>query len=157
MEPPKGPAPVARKAEPAAEKRPEELKPVEVKPPSFYEDRDAGFFGDVDYPGIGVIVESKHDKNFLTTYDIVYLAFKTSEPITIGDKFTVFRPYPLVRNPMTGKKTGRKYRIGANLQIIDQYGDFYTGKIIEAFYPVQKGDRLMPYLKDKMDVEEGKN
>ena len=156
MEPPKEPTPVARKAEPA--KQPEqELKPVEVKPPSFYDVRDAGFFGDVDYPGIGVIIESKHEKNLLATDDIVFIAFKTSEPVMIGDKFTVFKPYPVVRNPMTGKKAGRKYRISANLQIIDQYGDYYTGKIIEAFYAVQRGDRLMPYLKEKMEVVEGKN
>jgi hypothetical protein len=151
MEPPKGPAPVARKAEPA--EKPEEMKPVEVKPPSFYEVRDAGFFGDVDYPGIGVIIDAKHEKNLLATDDIVYVAFKTSEPIKIGDKFTVFMPYPLVRNPLTMKKAGRKYRILANLQIIDQYGDFYTGKIIEAFFPCQRGARLMPYLKERMDVE----
>jgi hypothetical protein len=162
MEPPKEPTPVARKAEPAKppeeELKPVELKPVEVKPPSFYDVRDAGFFGDVDYPGIGVIIESKHDKNLLATDDIVYLAFKTSEPIKIGDKFTIFKPYPVVRNPVTGKKAGRKYRISANLQIIDQYGDYYTGKIIEAFYPSQRGDRVMPYLRERMDVrEEGKN
>ena len=133
------------------------MKPVEVKPPYYPDTKYAGFISDVDYPGIGVILESREGKNYLATNDVVHLAFKTSEPIRIGDKFTIFRPYELMRNPMTGKKVGRKYNVYGNLLIIDQYGDFYTGKIIEAIYGIRKGDRLMPYLKEKMEGEEGKN
>jgi hypothetical protein len=159
MEPPKDMAPVARKIEPPPVKMPEvqEVKPVEVKPPYFPDTRYAGFFSDVDYPGIGVILESREGKNYLSTYDIVHLAFKTSEPVRIGDKFTVFRPYELLRDPVTGKKIGRKYNVYGNVQIIDQYGDFYTGKILEAIHGIRRGDRLMPYMKEKMEGEEAKN
>jgi hypothetical protein len=41
-----------------------------------------------------------------------------------------------------------------NLQIIDQYGNFYTAKIIEAFDAIWRGDMIQPYLKEKMEIEE---
>jgi nucleoid-associated protein YgaU len=152
-EPPKTEQPKEAAPAKAPEKKAElpEAKPVEVKPPYFPDVRTAGFFGDVDYPGIGVVIESREGKTLLATDDVIYLSFKTSEPVKIGNKYTIFRPSDILRDPLTNKKLGRKYVVEGNVQIIDQYGDFYTGKITEAFYDVQRGDRLMPYLKEKME------
>lgn len=141
---------------PPIEKKPEvvaEVKPIEEKPPFFPETRSAGFFSDLDYRGIGIIVDNKDEKILLSENDIVYLAFKTREPIFIGNKYTLFRPSEFVVNPITGKKVGRKYSITGNVQIIDQYGNFYTAKIIEAFQEIYNGDLIQPYLKEKMEVE----
>lgn len=155
LEPPKEaaiqPAPVAKKIEPSAEKPAVPEIPPEVKPIYFPDVHSAGFFGDIDYKGVGIILDNKTGQSLLSKDDIVYLGFRTSEPIRIGDKFTIFRPGDLVRNPDTYKKVGRKYVIFGNVQIIDQYGDFYTGKIIEAFFGIRTGDRLMPYLKERME------
>jgi hypothetical protein len=159
-EPPKEAVSGAKKVQPAPEVQlqVEEVKPVEVKPPYYPDTRFAGFVGDVDYPGIGVILANREGKGFVATDDIVYLAFNTSQPIRIGDKFTVFRPQPeIIRDPLTGKKVGRKYNVFGNVQIVDQYGDFYTGKITDAFFGMRKGDRLMPYLKYKMEGSEEKD
>jgi hypothetical protein len=81
--------------------------------------------------------------------DIVYLAFKKSGPVIIGNKYTVFRAAEIARHPVTKQKIGTKYVITGNVQIIDQQGNFYTGKIVEAFDAIQKGDMLRPYMKDK--------
>ena len=85
-----------KKAEaPPIEKKPEvvaEVKPIEEKPPFFPEVRSAGFFSDIDYRGIGIIVDNKDGKILLSESDIVYLAFKTREPVLIGNKYTLFRP-----------------------------------------------------------------
>jgi len=110
----------------------------------------------VDYHGIGVILDNREGKNAMSEGDIVYLAFKTSEPITIGNKYTIIRASDIIKDPVTGKKIGRKYNITGNLQIIDQYRNFYTAKIIESFDVVWKGDMIHHYIKEKMEIEERK-
>jgi hypothetical protein len=130
------------------------VKPVEEKPPVFPEIRSAGFISDIGYRGIGIILEGKEDKTLMAEGDIVYLAFKTSEPILIGNKYTVFRSSGEIRHPVTQKKVGIRYNIIGNVQIIDHYGNFFTAKIIEAFDGILRGDMIQPYSKEKMEVEE---
>jgi len=140
---------------PPEEKKPEvvvEVKPIpEEKPLYFPEVRSAGYLSDIEYRGIGIILEDKEGKNLMSAGDIVYLAFKTSESISIGNKYTVFRVSEELRHPVTGKKVFRKYNITGNVQIIDQHNNFYTAKIIESFDALQKGDLIQPYSKEKME------
>ncbi len=157
-EKPKEVVEVKKPEPPVVEKKPEVVteKPVMEKPPVFPEVRSAGFISDIDYKGIGIILDSKEGKTLMAEGDIVYLAFKSKEPILIGNKYTTFRASEIVRHPVTDKKVGRRYNITGNIQIIDQYGNFYTAKVIEAFDAVWKGDLIRPYLKEKMEIEERK-
>lgn len=137
-----------------AEVKPVEVKPVEVraveeKPPAFPDVRSAGFISDIELRGVGIILDNREGKNLMAEGDIVYLAFKKSGPVIIGNKYTVFRAAEIARHPVTKQKIGTKYVITGNVQIIDQQGNFYTGKIVEAFDAIQKGDMLRPYMKDK--------
>jgi len=146
---------------PPVEKKPEvvaEVKPVktEGKPGTFPEIRDAGFMSDMEYRGIGIVLESKEGKNIMSAGDIVYLAFKTSEFILIGNKYTIFRVSGEIKHPVTDKKIGRKYNIIGNIQIIDQRGNFFTAKVIETFDAIMKGDYVQPYSKEKMEGVIGK-
>ena len=134
----------------------EKPKATEEKPTVFPELRSAGFFSDVDYRGIGIIVESKEGKTLMAEGDIAYLDFTTSEPVSIGNKYTVFRASELVTHPVTGKKIGRRYNIMGNIQIIDRYGRFYIAKVIEVFDGISKGDSIRPYFRERMEVEQGK-
>ena len=130
-----------------------ESKPakVEERPPYFPEARDAGFLSDVPYRGIGIILEGKEGKNLMSTGDVVYLAFKTSEPILIGNKYTVLHAGREIRHPVTDKIIARKYTVMGNLQIIDYHGNFFAARIIESFYPIEVGDLIQPYSKEKME------
>jgi hypothetical protein len=154
--------PEVKKVEPPpVEKKPEAVaavKPVKVeeKPVTFPEIRDAGFISDIDYRGIGIVLESKEGKNIMSAGDIVYLAFKTSESILIGNKYTIFRVSGEIKHPVTDKKIGRKYNIIGNIQIIDQRGNFFTAKVIETFDAIMKGDYVQPYSKEKMEGVIGK-
>jgi len=149
---------VKKEEPPPIEKKPEvvEAKPAELKPTFFHDVRAAGFLSDIDLQGIGIILDSKEGKNLLSQGDIIYLAFKTSKPIMIGDKYTVFRASEVVRHPVTNQIIGKRYNITGNVQVIDQYGNFFTAKVIEAFDAILKGDMIQPYLKEKMEVEERK-
>jgi LysM repeat protein len=142
-----------------AEVKPAEVKPSEVKPPEvkpteeipavFPEVRTAGFVSDVKLRGIGIILDSREGKNLMSEGDIIYLAFKTSAPIMVGNKYTAIRGREFVRHPVTNQKIGIKYIITGVIQVIDLQGNFYTGKVVEAFDAIEKGDILRPYLKDK--------
>jgi hypothetical protein len=146
---------------PPVEKKPEvvaEVKPIKMegKPGYFPEIRDAGFMSDMEYRGIGIVLESKEGKNIMSTGDIVYLAIKTSESVLIGNKYTIFRVSDEKRHPVTDKKIGRKYNIIGNIQIIDQRGNYFTARIIESFDAVMKGDYVQPYSKERMEGVIGK-
>jgi hypothetical protein len=169
------PAPVEKKPETVAEQKPAppEMKPVpeeeetaweeeeaiaeekpfkaEKKRVYFREVRSAGFMSDIEYRGIGIVLESKEGKNLMSEGDIIYLTFRTSEPISIGDKYTVFRAADEINHPVTEKRIGRKYNIMGNIQLIDQYGSFFTAKIIECFGAIMAGDYIQPYSKEKME------
>ena len=153
-EPPSPPLPkevVVQKLAPPVEAKPE-VKPPEEKPLGWPDIRSAGFVSDIDYRGIGVILDSKEGKNLMSAGDITYLTFNTDEKILLGDKYTIFRVSDdMIRNPQTGKRIGRKYNILGNVQVIDMNGNFYTAKVIESFDAIEKGDRLKPYEKEKME------
>jgi hypothetical protein len=161
------PTPAEKKPETVAVERPapveekpalviEKPAPVEEKPVYFREIRSAGFMSDIEYRGIGIVLESKEGKNLMSAGDIIYLAFKTSEPILIGDKYTVFRAAEEVRHPVTGKRIGRKYNIIGNIKLIDQHSSFFTAKVIETYDAILKGDFIQPYSKEKMEGVAGK-
>lgn len=145
---------------PVVEKKPElpavveEKKPVKEKKLGYPEIRSSGFIAGLDYKGIGTILDSKEGKTLMAEGDVVYLALKTSEPIVIGNKYTVIRASDVIRDPATDKKLGRKYSISGNIQIIDQSGGFYTARVIESFDAIWKGDLVNPYVKEKMEIEE---
>ena len=146
------PAPVEEKPALVVEKP----APVEEKPVYFSEIRSAGFMSDIEYRGIGIVLESREGKGLMSAGDIIYLAFKTSEPILVGDKYTVFRAAEEINHPVTAKRIGRKYNIIGNIQLIDQHSSFFTAKVIECFDAIMRGDFIQPYSKEKMEGVAGK-
>jgi hypothetical protein len=145
------PPPIEKKVEAVAE-----AKPVMRKREVLPEIKSAGFLSDINFRGIGIILDSKEGKNLMSQGDIVYLAFKTSKPIVVGDKYTVFRISEVERYPSGNQNMVRKYNITGNVQIIDQHGNFFTARVIEAFDAILIGDLIQPYVKEKMEAEESK-
>lgn len=147
------PPPIEKKPEVVAEVKPPK---VEEKPLYFPEIRSAGFMSDIEYRGIGIVLEGRDGKNLMAAGDIIYLAFKTSESVLIGNKYTVVHAAREVVHPVTYKRIGRKYNIMGNIQIIDQHGNFFTAKVIESFDAIQIGDFVQPYSKERMEGFVGK-
>lgn len=144
--------PAEKKQEEVAEVKPEvKPAPVDEKPVYFREIRSAGFVSNLEYRGIGIVLESREGKNMMSAGDILYVTLKTAESIAIGNKYTVFRAGEEVRHPITEKRIGRKYNIIGNVQVIDQQGKFFTAKVIESFDAIMRGDFLQPYSKEKME------
>jgi hypothetical protein len=136
------------------EEKPAEVKPTETKAPFIPEARSAGFLNKQDMRGIGIVLDSKEGKVLMAQEDILYLAFKTADPVMIGDRFTVFRASEDVRHPITGQRIGKKIEILGNVKIIDRNENFYTAKVIEIFDAITKGDRIHPYMKERMEDQD---
>jgi hypothetical protein len=147
------PPPVEKKQEEGAEVK---AGPVEAKPRYFREIRSAGFMSNIEYRGIGIVLESRDGKNLMAEGDIIYVTLRTGEPIEIGNKYTIFRAAREIRHPVTDNKVGRKYVIIGNVQLIDQHGDFFTAKVIESFDAILIGDYIQPYSKEKMEGSLGR-
>jgi hypothetical protein len=78
--------------------------------------------------------------------DIVYLAFKTKDPIEIGEQFTIFRISPVIKHPLTGKRLGRKVNILGECKIIGAQDAMYTAHIFKSYRAIERGDRLTHQL-----------
>ena len=139
------PPPEVKRTEVAVEEKPSEGKPL-----VFPEVRYSGFFSDIDFRGIGYVLESREGKNLLSAGDLCYVGFRKRVPVSIGEKFTTFTSNPGVIT--MDIQFGRRYNITGVIQIIDKYGDYYTAKILESFQEITKGDSIMPYNKEKMEV-----
>lgn len=77
--------------------------------------------------------------------DIVYLAFKTRDPIEVGQQFTIFRTSPMIKHPLTGEKLGRKVSILGECQVIGAQDAMYTAHIFKSYRAIHRGDRITHY------------
>jgi hypothetical protein len=134
-------------------------KPPEEKTLAFPEVRLAGFFSDLDFRGMGSVIDSREGKNLMAAGDICYVRFKIKEKIPIGEKFTTFS---ITEDKVARDYTsGKRYNMTGVIQIIDSYGHdkfghFYTAKVLESFQEITRGDSVMPYDKEKMEIGTGK-
>ncbi|MBI5199332.1 MAG: LysM peptidoglycan-binding domain-containing protein [Nitrospirae bacterium] len=89
------------------------------------------------------IVDSPDKKTLLGEMDIVYLTL--SSDMKIGDRFAVLRIVKKVIHPKTGVFMGNLVKILGELIIIDINEQTATGKIIDSFDYITRGDRLESY------------
>ncbi len=146
--------PEIAKKPPVKEKPVEEAPPL-VKPPEVVLKpeailpRDArwpGFLTKEAFPGIGVVVDPKESGRLIMGEgDIVYVAFRTRDPIEIGDRFTIFRTSPIIKNPLTGENLGRKVSILGDCKITSGHGAMFTAQVLKSYSEIVVGDRITPY------------
>jgi hypothetical protein len=153
VKPPEAKPEVARK--PPVEEKPAEGVAPRVTPPEVAlrpeaippgEERWAGFLTKEEFPGIGVVVESRERGRLLMAEgDVIYLAFKTRDPIEVGEQFTIFRLSPVIKHPLTGEKLGRKVSILGECAIIGAHDAMYTAHIFKSYRAIERGDRITHY------------
>ena len=153
LKPPEVKPEIARK--PPVEEKPVEEAAPPVRPPEvalkpeaipLAEERWAGFITKEEFPGIGLVVEPKERGRLLMAEgDIVYLAFKTRNTIEIGERFTIFRTSPVIKNPLTGENLGRKVIILGECKVIGAHDVMYTAQIFKSYRAIQRGDRITHY------------
>lgn len=143
-----------------AEKPPVEEKPVEkvvpgVTPPTVAlrpeveitrDERWPGFLTTEEFRGIGVVVDAHESGRLIMAEgDFIYLAFKTADPIDIGERFTIFRTSRILKHPHTGEKLGRKVSILGDCKIIGGHGALYSAQILKSYQTIERGDGILRY------------
>lgn len=162
-EPRPSPAAVVEVSRPPEPRRVEAVVALEGKPEPAPEQapvqtasrpslRPPGFIGPLDFQGIGIVVDAREGKNLMASGDIVFITFKTANPVSPGDLFTLVRASETVRNPLTGQRLGIRFNYTAVAQIIDQSGKFYSAKIVEDFDAVSRGNLVLPFAREKLEV-----
>ena len=143
-----------------AKKPPVEGKPVEKvvppgKPPEVIlkpevgiprDERWPGFLTREEFPGIGVVVDAHESGRLIMAEgDIIYLAFKTEDPIDIGERFTIFRTSHILKHPHTGENLGRKITILGDCKVIGGQGALYSAQILKSYQTIERGDGIIRY------------
>jgi hypothetical protein len=143
-----------------AERPPVEEKPVEkvvpgVTPPTVAlkhevgitrDERWPGFLTTEEFLGIGVVVDAQESGRIIMAEgDFIYLAFKTADPIDIGERFTIFRTSRILKHPHTGEKLGRKVSILGDCKIIGGHGALYSAQILKSYETIERGDGILRY------------
>lgn len=143
-----------------AMKPPVKEKPVEkvvppVKPPAVAlkpevgiprDERWPGFLTKEEFPGIGVVVDAQEGGRLIMAEgDIIYLAFKSEDPIDIGERFTIFRTSRILKHPHTGESLGRKITILGDCKVLGGQGALYSAQILKSYQTIERGDGIIPY------------
>lgn len=92
----------------------------------------------------GKIFDFKLEKKLAGHGNIVYIKMD-QVGFESGDRFTVLHISDPVKHPLTQKDFGYIHAFKGILEVIKTHKDYYTGKILESFRPIQKGDLLIPY------------
>ncbi|MBW2610141.1 MAG: LysM peptidoglycan-binding domain-containing protein [Deltaproteobacteria bacterium] len=149
-------------------KAPEEKKPpVKIKKP---EPRITGIniddlidvrtIGYLSYGMIkpwGTIFAKESAGIILSEGDIAFVTFDKSKEIKPGDEFSIFKPSPLIKHPLTGKGLGNTFSVHGKLVVEEAVGlyfrdgkphnktNVYRSKVIDAFGPVHVNDPVISY------------
>lgn len=88
----------------------------------------------------GRIVNSTSESIMLMDGVRVYI--EGDEPMRQGERYAVFRAVREIVHPITGESYGRAIEIVGGLEITDTTPEVATGRITEAFRPIQRGDLI---------------
>ena len=112
--------------------------------------RRRGYIEEEKVKSAGVIRGSSHEKILLATYDVIYIDFKSDNPLEPGKRYTIFEPVKEVFHPadkrIRKQPIGRLVSINADVEIRsvkwrnkDKTRGIATGVILRAVNPVERG------------------
>ncbi|HUU02528.1 MAG TPA: LysM peptidoglycan-binding domain-containing protein [Myxococcota bacterium] len=107
--------------------------------------RDA-FVTTDEYDHLGTIVGSREDKEFLSEYDPIYLKFKDPGAAGVKKNYIIIRTVKKIQHPVTGEFRGYYTRVLGAAQIVSIDRDVATAIITTSLLPIQRGDRIAPWL-----------
>ena len=107
--------------------------------------RSSGMISASELSRSGSILDGQSKKVMLSVGDVIYITLK--EPANPGDLYSVFKPKQKIKHPVTKANLGNKIEILGRLEIIAYSDKVATGKIIEAFNVMSRGDLVKPWTK----------
>lgn len=128
-----------------AEQQPEILLEEQERPYYFFSRINSiGFIKKQPVKPSGTLLNEKNNRIMIGTGDLVYLKAEPEEnAFDIGDRFTVYRTLPSVKNK---KQIGTRYYITGVAEVVKKEQDYVKARILKSFRSITPGDKLMPYV-----------
>jgi LysM domain len=121
-----------------------------------------GFVESKELDDAGKIVGSKEERIMLATLDEAYVEYKQQKPLTIGGRYTIYKPIRTVKHPVTGERLGEIVQIFgecdvrqttesriARVQIIDSNDGIERGYLVG---PLRREFRMPEHKVAKADL-----
>lgn len=116
-----------------------------------------GYLSDKEVEPWGNIFASESGHMLLSPGGTIFVRFTRKEGIRPGDQFSICKPSPLLKHPITGKKIGYILSVRGRLVLQEPVGVGYAGgeyhkkkniykaKILDIYKTLNVGDLVIPY------------
>lgn len=104
-----------------------------------------GFISKTPVTPRGTIIKVKDDKSMIGTGDLVYIRPQNDQPLTLGEKYAVYRTLTPLIDKKTRSLIGTQHFLTGVVEITQKELGFVTAKVIRSFRDIQINDLLMPY------------
>ncbi len=130
------------------EKKPPPIEPPKELPYYFYSPIDStGFIREQPVHPLGSIFKAKDDKEMIGAGDLVYIKPAAHAAVSLGNKYTVYRTFPPVKDKETKTLLGTQHYLTGIVEITKIEPNFALAKVIQSFRDIEINDLLMPYQK----------
>ena len=100
----------------------------------------------------GAIFKVLESKEMINYEDIVYIRPEGSGQLVPGQRYTVFRKLPPLRDADTGAYIGVQHVLTGVVEINQVQPTYAIATVIESYRPIYLEDQLMPYFRRLPDV-----
>lgn len=115
-----------------------------------------GFIKKEQVPALGTVLREKEGNVMMSTDDIVYIRPTGQAPFIAGHRYQIYSTAQVDQTIGTGRYSGIKHLIKADLEIIEVNSQYAAGKIKKAYRDVESGDMVMDFYtrQPTVDVDE---
>ncbi len=100
----------------------------------------------------GAIFKVLESKEMINSEDVVYIRPEGNGRLVPGQRFTVFRTLPPLRDIHTGAYIGIQHVLTGVVEINQVQPAYAIASVIESYRPIHLEDQLMPYFRRLPDV-----
>jgi hypothetical protein len=111
-----------------------------------------GFIQDEPETSYGTIFKVRGNKEMISADDTVYIQQAPDMPLSVGDRFTVFRASVPIHDRQQESRIGIQHLITGTLEILQKADTYVIGRIMQSFRAIRLGDQLMAYEARSADI-----
>lgn len=93
----------------------------------------------------GAIFKVQKPREMISIDDVVYIRPEGDATLATGKRYTIYRPLDRIIDRNSNEYIGIQYLLTGVVEITQVQPQYAIGTVIEAYRPIEKEDRLMPY------------
>lgn len=149
------PEPIVAAAEPEPEPDPEPIEePPAVEGQFRYARIDmVGFVRAKPAQQHGIIFKVREPKEMISSGDIVYIRPAKGAMLIPGTRFTIYRTYSPILDPVTKQDYGVQHYMLGVLDITQTEEKYAIARVTRSFGGIKVGDKIMPFLRRSPNID----